>query len=160
MEGSPAASGVPHPQDRLDCSRLAEVVGPRRAGTTSPVLAPVHAAVLLGPRHDLLAAPAQTPGHTSSSTPRTPGCSPCSPQAGISGSPAWRVAAERRGARSARQSSSGRTAWWATWRDTSTTCPSSMTSSRTPILLGEGGRGRHRHLCPPLLGGRHVRRRP
>ncbi|KAM3331839.1 hypothetical protein ACQJBY_027624 [Aegilops geniculata] len=44
MEGSPAASGVPHPQDRLDCSRLAEVVGPRQAGTTSPVLAPVHAA--------------------------------------------------------------------------------------------------------------------
>ena len=32
------------------------------------MLAPVHADVLLGPRHDLLATPAQTPSHTSSST--------------------------------------------------------------------------------------------
>ncbi|KAF7007361.1 hypothetical protein CFC21_022309, partial [Triticum aestivum] len=55
---------------------------------------------------------------------------------GSAAPPAWRVAGERRGARSARQSSSGRTAWWATWKDTSTTCPSSMTSSPTPIVLG------------------------
>ncbi|XBI28668.1 hypothetical protein VPH35_052837 [Triticum aestivum] len=67
---------------------------------------------------------------------RTPGCSASSPRARIGSSPAWRVAGERRGARSAGQSSSGRTAWWATWTGTSTTCPSSMTSSRTPILLG------------------------
>uniref|UniRef100_A0A453FJG3 Uncharacterized protein n=1 Tax=Aegilops tauschii subsp. strangulata TaxID=200361 RepID=A0A453FJG3_AEGTS len=31
MEASPTASRVPHPRDRRDCSRLAEVVGPRRA---------------------------------------------------------------------------------------------------------------------------------
>ncbi|KAM3314136.1 hypothetical protein ACQJBY_033159 [Aegilops geniculata] len=52
--------------------------------------------------------------------PRTPGCNPSSSRAGIGGSPAWRMARERRGARSAGQSSFGRTAWWATWTDTST----------------------------------------